>query len=175
MEPKKILIVEDAPATRDHLAQLVEIMGFQTHVLQRKTDLLDNVCHQNPDLLLLGSCNDTEEVKDFVKIVRENKNGIPVLVIRDGGNTARLREILEAKCVKANLEEEVGNGTNLDEDQKQGLLKLLKTFEHLFDGTLGKWKSDPYDIQLKEGAQPFHAKAFPIPKVHEQTLRDEVE
>ena len=93
MEPKKILIVEDAPATRDHLAQLVEIMGFQTHVLQRKTDLLDNVCHQNPDLLLLGSCNDTEEVKDFVKIVRENKNGIPILVIRDGGNTARFREI----------------------------------------------------------------------------------
>ena len=91
MEPKKILIVEDAPTTRDYLAQLIEIMGFQPHALQRKTDLLDDVCHQNPDLVLLGSCNDTEEVKYFVKIVREKKNGIPILVIRDGGNTPRER------------------------------------------------------------------------------------
>ena len=87
----------------------------------------------------------------------------------------RLREILEAKYVKANLEEEVENCTNLNEDQKQDLLQLLKKFEHLFDGTLGKWKSTPYDIQLKEGAQLFHAKSYPIPKVHEQTLRDEVD
>ncbi|NOR26681.1 MAG: response regulator [Desulforhopalus sp.] len=91
MEPKKILIVEDAPTTRDYLAQLIEIMGFQPHALQRKTDLLDDMCHQNPDLVLLGSCNDTEEVKDFVKIVRENKNGIPILVIRDGKDTPRER------------------------------------------------------------------------------------
>jgi len=87
MEPKKILIVEDSPATRDYLTQLIEIMGFQPHAHQMKIDLLDDLRHQNPDLILLGSCNDTEEAKDFFKIVQEKKNGIPLLVIGDERNT----------------------------------------------------------------------------------------
>ena len=87
----------------------------------------------------------------------------------------RLKEILDAKYVKANLEEEVECFVNLIPYEKESLLELLKKYEHLFDGTLGKWKSEPYNIQLKEGAQPFHAKAYPIPKIYEQTLRDEVQ
>jgi hypothetical protein len=31
------------------------------------------------------------------------------------------------------------------------------------DGTLGQWVGDPYEIQLKPGAKPYHAKAFPVP------------
>ena len=87
----------------------------------------------------------------------------------------RLKSILDAKCEKANLVQEVNRHDDLTEDQQQKLLVLLKKCEHLFDGTLGRWKSDPYEIQLKEGVQPHHAKAFPIPKIHEQTLRDEVQ
>ena len=45
----------------------------------------------------------------------------------------------------------------------------------MFDGTLGKWQSKPYDIQLKEGSKPYHAKAYPIPRIYEQTLRDELD
>ena len=45
----------------------------------------------------------------------------------------------------------------------------------MFDGTIGRWKNELYEIDLKAGAQPYHARPFPIPKIHEKTLRMEVE
>jgi hypothetical protein len=45
----------------------------------------------------------------------------------------------------------------------------------LFDGTLGKWNQDPIKLELKEGATPYHARPFPIPKCHTETLKMEVE
>ena len=33
--------------------------------------------------------------------------------------------------------------------QRNELLKLLHKFEELFDGTLGTWKIDPVDFELK--------------------------
>ena len=87
----------------------------------------------------------------------------------------RLKSILDAKYEKANLYHEVHKCNHLTPEQQQSLLELLQKYEHLFDGTLGKWKSEPYDIQLKERAQPYHARAYSIPRVYEQTLRDEVQ
>jgi hypothetical protein len=45
----------------------------------------------------------------------------------------------------------------------------------LFDGTLGDWKTKPVSFQLKEGASPYHGQAFPVPKVHKDTLIKEVD
>ena len=45
----------------------------------------------------------------------------------------------------------------------------------LFDGTLGLWKNELVKIELKEGATPYHAKSYTIPKAYEWTLRLEVE
>ena len=41
-------------------------------------------------------------------------------------------------------------------------------------GTLGKYTGSDYTIELKEDAKPYHAKPFPIPKIHELTLKKEV-
>jgi hypothetical protein len=64
---------------------------------------------------------------------------------------------------------------NLNDEQREDLHRLLKRYESLFDGTLGQWKGEDYDIELKEGATPYHARPFPIPRIHEQTLRHEVD
>ena len=45
----------------------------------------------------------------------------------------------------------------------------------LFDGTLGTWNNEPYNIKLKEGAKPYHSRPFPIPKLHEHTLKVELD
>ncbi len=45
----------------------------------------------------------------------------------------------------------------------------------LFDGTLGDWKTKPVSIQLKEGVSPYHGQAFPVPKVHKETIIKEME
>ena len=41
----------------------------------------------------------------------------------------------------------------------------------MFDGTLGSYTGSEYKIELKEDMKPYHAKPFPIPRVHEGTLK----
>ena len=65
--------------------------------------------------------------------------------------------------------------THLTLEQQEDLNFLLKKYESLFDGSLGTWKGEDYDIELRSDAKPYHARAFPIPRIHEQTLRHEVE
>ena len=51
--------------------------------------------------------------------------------------------------------------------QSHDLLKLLQKFEDLFDGTLGTWKTDPVDFELKYDAKSIFLQPFLVPKVHE--------
>ncbi len=60
-------------------------------------------------------------------------------------------------------------------DQQKKLLQLLTKYELLFDGTLGDLKTKPFSFQLKEGVSPYHGQAFPVPKVHKETIIKEVE
>jgi transposase InsO family protein len=84
--------------------------------------------------------------------------------------TTRLKQILDAKYEPADLDKTIASCVNLTTNEKQSLSQLLYKYQHVFDGTLGQWRSTPYNIQLKENVTPYHAKPFPIPKVHEQTL-----
>ena len=54
-------------------------------------------------------------------------------------------------------------------------LALVSKYETLFDGTLGKWNGVEVDLELKEDAKPYHARPYPIPRVHLDTLKQEVE
>ena len=54
---------------------------------------------------------------------------------------------------------------------KNSLLDLLKKY----DGTLGKITGCDYTIELQEHVKPYHAKPFPIPKIHEPTHKKEVD
>ena len=45
----------------------------------------------------------------------------------------------------------------------------------MLDGTLGKYTGSDYTIVLKEDAKLHHAKPFPIPKIHELTLKKKVD
>ena len=59
--------------------------------------------------------------------------------------------------------------------QHNEFLKLLQKFEYLFDGTLGTYKTDPVDFELKENTKPICLQPYPIPKVQEEMLKREVE
>ena len=48
-------------------------------------------------------------------------------------------------------------------------------FEKFFNGTLGDWKTKPVFLHLKEDAPPYHGQAFPVPKIHNDTLMKEVQ
>ena len=77
---------------------------------------------------------------------------------------ANLRAITKEDCLN-----------HLSATEKDKLLNLLQEFEELFDGTLGDWDCKPVSLQLKEGAQPYHGRPFPIPKKHVETLKKEIQ
>ena len=87
----------------------------------------------------------------------------------------RLKSILDAKYQMADLDQVTKEMTHLDATEKQSFLRLLQSHTPLFDGTLGHWKGEEMHIELKEGSIPYHARAFPIPKVHAETLKQEVQ
>ena len=64
---------------------------------------------------------------------------------------------------------------HLNKIERNQLYKLLLEFEGLFDGTLGDWKGTDINLELQENAKPYHAKPFPVPQVHEATLKKEIE
>ena len=59
--------------------------------------------------------------------------------------------------------------------QRQQLKQLLDKCAELFDGTLGTWNLEPVELELKPDATPHHARPHPIPRVHQETLKMEVE
>jgi hypothetical protein len=85
--------------------------------------------------------------------------------------TQRTTWILDAKYSKADLQAVVRNNCkHLSTNQQKKLLQLLKKYESLFDGTLGDWKTKPVSFQLKEGVSLYQGQAFPVPKIHKDTI-----
>ena len=86
-----------------------------------------------------------------------------------------MTDILDPKFKKANLDEIAANADRLTNSEQESLLKLLKKYEDLFDGTLGMLTSTPYHIKLKDNVEPHHARPFSVPKIHELTLKSELD
>ncbi len=89
--------------------------------------------------------------------------------------TKHATRIQNAKYKKADLQSIARDKCkHLSTNQQMKLLQLLKKYELLFDGTLGDWKIKPVSFQLKEGVSPYHGRAFPVPKIHKETIMKEV-
>ena len=56
--------------------------------------------------------------------------------------------------------------------QRNDLLKLLKKFEELFNGTLGTWKTDTVDLELQEDAKPICSQPYPVTNAHEEMFKN---
>ena len=89
--------------------------------------------------------------------------------------TKRISDILDAKYEPANLDNVVQDIPNLKTDQRKEIFTLLKKYESLFNGQLGRWKGPPHTIHLKDNVTPYHGKPYKIPQIYEATLRAEVE
>ena len=83
-------------------------------------------------------------------------------------------EILDANYEKADIGKEVDSMTHLTLDQRRQLKVLLFKYETLFDGTLGDWQTDPVDFELQDDAQPYRAKPMPVPHIHVEALKKEI-
>eukprot|EP00804_Cyclotella_cryptica_P029200 CCRYP_005341-RC/>CCRYP_005341-RC protein AED:0.41 eAED:0.42 QI:0/0/0/1/0/0/3/0/475 len=83
--------------------------------------------------------------------------------------------ILDAKYEKADLQSVVDNNCpHLSLQDQNKLLELLRKYKDLFDGTLGDWNTEPVSFKLKEGAKPYHGRAYPVPHSVKETLMKEL-
>jgi hypothetical protein len=91
-------------------------------------------------------------------------------------DTDRLKKILDAKYIPADLEKLCQSQAQLQQAQQKKLLDLLQKHSALFDGTLGLWKDTEVSLELKEDTNKlYHARAYPVPPCHINTLRAKVE
>ena len=85
----------------------------------------------------------------------------------------RQRMILDADYSQVDIDETIDQLEELSNDIKDKLKNVLKKTPNAFKGGLGTLKIKPIHLQLKPNAQPYHGKAFPIPKAYERTTRKE--
>ena len=64
---------------------------------------------------------------------------------------------------------------HLSPSQQDDLRMLLSKHSKLFDGTLGRYPGEPMHIELEEGAQPVYRRPYPVPVVHMETFRKELD
>ena len=87
----------------------------------------------------------------------------------------RMARIAESKYEPADLNKVVASCTALSPSEKSDLFNMLKSHESMFDGQLGAWKMEPISIELIPGAKPVHARPCTIPRIYEETVKNEID
>ena len=88
--------------------------------------------------------------------------------------TKRVIKILDAQYEAADLRQVSLKATHLNTQQRESLYQLLIKYKDIFDGSLGEWRTEPVDFELKEGAEPHSQRHYPIPHVHKETFKKEL-
>ena len=87
----------------------------------------------------------------------------------------RLIKIHDAEYERANLTDFVDTLDHLDSSEQANLSKLLQKYKHLFDDTLGDFKTLPVRLESKKDAVPSHSRPFPVPRIHLETFKKKIE
>ena len=85
------------------------------------------------------------------------------------------RRILDAKYERVDPADVAKQQKHLSQRQQQDLAVLLRRFPLLFDGVLKKFPGRKIHLDLEPDAQPVHQRAFPVPAVHHETFRKELD
>ena len=82
-------------------------------------------------------------------------------------------EILDADYTPPPLEDSIPS--HLSHEQQRELLELLKSFSsNLFNGKVGLWAGEPYELPLKPDAKPYYSEPFPIARSQDAVTRREI-
>ena len=65
--------------------------------------------------------------------------------------------------------------SHLTSQQQADLRVLFAKHTKLFDGSLVKYPGEPMHIELQEGAQPLYRRPYPVPQMHMQTFKKELD
>ena len=92
----------------------------------------------------------------------------------DASEQSQLKELLtkHESLFDGTLGKWTGTKVELELKPEQSQLKeLLMKHEAIFDGSLGKWTGTKVEHELKPDVKPYHAKAYPVPRCHMESLK----
>lgn len=84
-------------------------------------------------------------------------------------------EILDAKYSVLDIDGVVNDMNHLTDNQKDDMRNLLNKHKKLFDGTLGVYPHKKFHIDTDGSMTPVHARAYPVPRVHLETFKKELQ
>ncbi len=122
-------------------------------------------------------------MRDFKRLKKYKLKSKELNVIIQGSDepivteeaTNRMLKILDSTYKKADLKEVIKKAIHLSEKERKELYNLLVKYEDLFDGTLGTWKTDPVDFELKENEVPHSQRHYPVPHLYKATFKKELD
>ena len=85
-------------------------------------------------------------------------------------STERMVRVLDSNYTRAEPEQVVANVTQLNAEERNKILGLLKDFENFFDVNLGDWDAEPVDLELNPDDEPFNCKYHPVPRINKETF-----
>ena len=89
-------------------------------------------------------------------------------------STERLAKILDIIYAKADLEHVATESTQLNSEERNKLLSLIRDFEDLFDGTLVNWDTDPVELELNPDSKMFNCKYYLVRRTNKKTFLKEL-
>ena len=89
--------------------------------------------------------------------------------------TERIIKILDAKYEKANLRVVADSAKHLTSNEREKLYWLLIKYKEIFDGSLGVWKMDDVNLEMKDGAKPHSQRYYPVPHLYKETFKKELD
>lgn len=87
----------------------------------------------------------------------------------------RTLRILDIEGPSLDISKVVENSTHLTSEQHRILHTLMNKYKHLFDGTLGTFKTSPVGLEVKKGAVPVTSIPFPVPHILHEQFKLEIE
>jgi transposase InsO family protein len=84
-------------------------------------------------------------------------------------------KILDALYEKMDVSEVVKMQTHLNEQQQSQLLEVLSKYPKVFANDLGCYPHKQFHIELQPNTKPVHRRAYPVPRLHEETFKKELE
>jgi CheY-like chemotaxis protein len=124
-----VLIVDDDPAVRDRLGQILAAGGWRPAVAGNGEEALDRMDQVRPDLILLDLVMPRMDGFEFVSILKEDDlwRGVPVVVITSKDLTMEDRARLNGSVARVVMKDQVGPQTLVE--QLRGILGRNLTAE----------------------------------------------
>ena len=142
----------------DLMVQLGLTADFKRQVLEWDYATI----HMKESINLIGQSNLTK--REMREVVMQNAEPDSTQEA-----TEQMVKILDSTYSNVDLEQVV-NASQLNDKERTLLLSLIEDFEDLFDGTLGKWSTDPVDLELKPYSKPFNSRYYPVPRINKETF-----